>query len=55
MKETTSLKDVELSLLLPGIRVNTSPTDYFPISRFQLMNFTGKNWNLLGDVLNRPT
>ncbi|GHE61239.1 branched-chain amino acid ABC transporter substrate-binding protein [Camelimonas fluminis] len=54
MKEAANLKNVELSLLLPGIRVNTSPTDYFPIKQFQLMDFNGRNWNLQGEVIGDP-
>ena len=41
MKQAASMKDVELPLLLPGIAMNTSPTDYFPIEQMQLQKFDG--------------
>jgi branched-chain amino acid transport system substrate-binding protein len=38
-------------LLLPGIRLNTSPTDYFPIQSVRLAQFDGESWRLFGDIL----
>ena len=37
--------------LLPGIKVNTSPTDFYPIQSVQLARFKGESWELFGDVL----
>jgi branched-chain amino acid transport system substrate-binding protein len=51
MRQATSLKNVEIPSLLPGIRLNSSPTDYHPIKQMQLMRWTGKTWDLFGDVL----
>ncbi|MDQ8727081.1 ABC transporter substrate-binding protein [Bradyrhizobium sp. LHD-71] len=51
MKEAASLKDLELDLLLPGIKINTGPTDFAPISSVQLMRFKGDTWERFGDVL----
>jgi branched-chain amino acid transport system substrate-binding protein len=51
MRQTTSLKDLEVPLLLPGIRVNTSPKDYYPIEQMQLMRFTGERWEQFGPVM----
>ena len=51
MKQTANLKDLELPLLLPGIKVNTSPTNYSPIREMQLATFNGESWELFGDVL----
>lgn len=51
MKQAGSLKDLELPMLLPGIRVNTSATDYDPIDQLQLMRFDGKQWIRFGEVL----
>jgi branched-chain amino acid transport system substrate-binding protein len=51
MKQATSLRDVELGMLLPGIKVSTSPTDYAPVKRWQLMRFEGTNWMLFGDPI----
>lgn len=51
MKQAANLHDFELPLLLPGIKVNTSPTDYSPIKQFKLMKFDGERWQTFGDVL----
>lgn len=51
MKQATSLKDFTSDMLLPGIKVNTSPDDYFPIEQMQLMRFNGETWELFGDVI----
>jgi branched-chain amino acid transport system substrate-binding protein len=50
MRVATSLKNVEFPMLLPGVRVSTSPTDYHPIQQFQMMRFNGKNWQFVGDI-----
>jgi branched-chain amino acid transport system substrate-binding protein len=51
MQQAASIKDLELPLLLPGIKVNTSPTDFFPIEQMQLMRFDGTVWVLFGDII----
>jgi len=51
MKQAADLKDFEVGLLLPGVKINTSPTDFAPISSLQLMKFNGERWNLFGDVI----
>ncbi len=51
MRQATHIKDLELPLLIPGIKVNTSPTDYRPIKQLQLTRFNGKRWELLGEVI----
>jgi branched-chain amino acid transport system substrate-binding protein len=51
MKQAASIKDLELGGLLPGVKVNTSATDFAPISQLQLMKFKGETWELFGDVL----
>jgi hypothetical protein len=38
-------------VLLPGIKINTSPTNYHPIRQLQLMRWAGKTWELFGDVI----
>jgi branched-chain amino acid transport system substrate-binding protein len=50
MRQATHLRQVENPILLPGIRINTSQTDYRPIKQLQLMRWTGKTWDLFGDV-----
>jgi len=51
MKQATNLKNVELPMFLPGIKITTSPTDYRIIRQLQLMRFDGKQWVLFGDVI----
>jgi branched-chain amino acid transport system substrate-binding protein len=52
MKQAASLKDFRTEVLLPGIKINTGPTDFAPISSLQLMKFKGEKWELFGDVIN---
>ncbi len=51
LKQATSLHDLALPMLLPGITVSTSPTDYYPVKRMQLMRWDGKHWVRFGEVL----
>jgi ABC-type branched-subunit amino acid transport system substrate-binding protein len=51
MKQALSIKDFPLPMMLPGITVNTSPTDHFPIDQMQLMRWDGKSWVRFGDLL----
>jgi ABC-type branched-subunit amino acid transport system substrate-binding protein len=51
MKQAASLKNFHSELMLPGIMVNTSADDYFPIEQMQLMKFNGTTWELFGDVI----
>jgi branched-chain amino acid transport system substrate-binding protein len=51
MKQAANLKNVELPMLLPGITVNTSPTDFFPIEQEQMARFNGERWELFGSVV----
>ena len=51
MKQAASLKDFRTEVLLPGININTSPTDFAPISQLQLMKFKGDKWELFGDIV----
>ena len=50
LKQATSITDLELPMLLPGVRINTSATDYFAIEQMQLMRFDGKRWVRFGNV-----
>jgi branched-chain amino acid transport system substrate-binding protein len=52
MKQAASLKDFDPGLLLPGIKINTSASDFSPIQQLQLMRFNGKSWELFGPVMN---
>jgi ABC-type branched-subunit amino acid transport system substrate-binding protein len=51
MKQAASLKDFRTEVMLPGIKINTSSTDFAPINHLQLMRFQGERWNLFGDVI----
>ncbi len=50
MRQAANLKDVDLPLLLPGIKVNTSATDFAPIEQEQLARFDGERWVAFGDL-----
>jgi branched-chain amino acid transport system substrate-binding protein len=51
MKQAANVKNFELPLLLPGIKVNTSPTDFAPIEQEQLAKFDGEKWSLFGEII----
>ena len=51
MKQAASIKDLELGGLLPGIKLNTSATNFAPISQLQLIRFKGETWERFGDIL----
>ncbi len=51
MKQAANLKDLDIPILLPGIKVNTSPTNFHPIRQLQLARWTGKTWDLFGDII----
>jgi ABC-type branched-subunit amino acid transport system substrate-binding protein len=51
MKQAANIKDFRTEMLLPGITINTSPTDFAPIDQLQLMRFKGEKWEMFGDVI----
>lgn len=51
LKQAASVKSFEPDGLLPGIKLNTGPTDHFPIEQLQLSQFDGKRWVLFGQVM----
>jgi branched-chain amino acid transport system substrate-binding protein len=51
MKQATSVKDLEIPVLLPGIKVNTSATNYHPIKAMQLVRWDGKTWSPFGEII----
>jgi branched-chain amino acid transport system substrate-binding protein len=51
VKQAASIKDLELPMLLPGMKINTSPTNYDPIRQMQLASFDGQSWQLFGELL----
>jgi branched-chain amino acid transport system substrate-binding protein len=54
MKQATSLQNVALPMLLPGITLSTSATDFAPIKQMQLEKFDGATWKLFGEVIRAP-
>jgi branched-chain amino acid transport system substrate-binding protein len=50
MKQAANLRDYDPGMLLPGIKINTSPTEFAPIQQLQLMQFKGQTWDLFGKV-----
>jgi branched-chain amino acid transport system substrate-binding protein len=55
MREAANLRDLEVPVLLPGIRVDTSPTNYHPIRQMQLARWTGNTWERFGGVFEGAT
>jgi hypothetical protein len=51
MKQAASLKDFAPDTVLPGIKINTSASDYAPIEQLQMMQFKGGKWVMFGDVI----
>ena len=51
MRQAASLRNLELGMLIPGVRINTDAEDYFPIEAMQLARFNGKSWEPLGEVI----
>jgi branched-chain amino acid transport system substrate-binding protein len=51
MKQAASLKDFTPDTLLPGIKINTSATNFTPIDQLQMMRFKGEKWDLFGDII----
>jgi len=53
MRQAANLKDLQLPVALPGVKINTSPTDFFPFESMQLQRFDGKQWVLFGEVMGK--
>jgi branched-chain amino acid transport system substrate-binding protein len=52
MKQAAGLKDFTPDTLLPGVKINTGPNDFAPISQLQMQRFKGEKWEQFGDILN---
>ena len=50
MRQAASLKNLELPMLLPGIKINTGPKDFYPIEQERLARFDGERWVLFGEI-----
>jgi ABC-type branched-subunit amino acid transport system substrate-binding protein len=51
MKQAAALKDYQGSALLPGIKITTGPSNFRPIRHMRLVQFDGRTWQPIGDVL----
>jgi branched-chain amino acid transport system substrate-binding protein len=51
MKQAANIKDYDDPMTLPGIKINTSPTNFHPIKAMQLMKWDGKTWVPFGDII----
>ncbi len=51
MKQAASLKDFDIDVALPGVKINTSATDFAPIQQVRMMRFKGEKWELFGEVI----
>ena len=51
MKQAANLKNLEVPMLLPGVKVNTGSSDYYPIEAVRLAKFDGEKFELFGDVI----
>jgi hypothetical protein len=51
MRQAANLKDLSLQMGLPGLNINTSPTDFSPIRQMQLASFDGESWRVFGDLM----
>ena len=53
MRQAANIHDLEVPLLLPGIKLNTSPTDFYPIKSVRLSHIDGDHWKLFGELMSR--
>lgn len=51
MQQAAHFTNVDLDLLLPGISVNTTPTDYRVNKQFQMIRFDGQRWAPFGAII----
>lgn len=51
MQQAASIQDLELGMMLPGVKINTGPNDFFPIEQMQMARFNGEKWELIGEVM----
>jgi branched-chain amino acid transport system substrate-binding protein len=51
MSQAANLHDFTVPMLLPGIKINTSPTDFAPVKQIQMARFDGERWRLFGPLI----
>jgi branched-chain amino acid transport system substrate-binding protein len=55
MKQAANVKNLQLPMVLEGIKANTSPTDFYPIQSVRLARFKGEKWDLFGDIISNES
>ena len=55
LRVATNLRSVPIKLLLEGVSIDTSPTDYLPIKKARMIEFDGASWQAFGDLIDAPT
>ena len=53
MRQAANMVDLEVPLMLPGIKANTSPTNFYPLQSMQLARFEGDHWVLFGEMMTK--
>jgi branched-chain amino acid transport system substrate-binding protein len=51
MQQAANLRDIQLPMVIDGIKANTSPTDYYPLQAVRLARFKGETWELFGNII----
>jgi branched-chain amino acid transport system substrate-binding protein len=51
MKQVSNLQGLQLSMLLPGVQINTTPSDYRIVRKFQFQRFNGTSWERFGELV----
>jgi len=54
LRQATDIKDLQLPMMLPGIKINTGPKDYLPVKQVQLVRFDGERWVRFGEIVSSP-
>ena len=55
MQQAANVKNLQLPMVIEGIKVNTSPTDFYPIQSVRLARFKGETWDLFGEILSNES
>ncbi len=51
MRQAANFQKYKLPMAIPGITINTSPTDYYPIQSVKLAKFQGETWEPFGEIM----
>ena len=51
LRQAADIKDLQLPMMLPGIKINTGAKDYLSVEQAQLMRFDGERWVRFGDIV----